>query len=204
MAPGTYTVAVTVSGKTESRTVTVDPDPRIPAPAAAFIAQTKSGLELRNAVSALHVALNRISGLQDQLQHIRQTLRSVGRTDSVDYRPVLEQGDALGRKLKELKDTLYNSEVQRDAPEDDIHYLARFSERFERLGFGLGQAYAQPPSDLLASEMQRLHTELDGYLAKFNQLLGTDVAAFNKVALDHHAPTLVGGEPVQTRAVASN
>ena len=52
VAPGTYTVAVTVNGKTETKTVTVAPDPRIPAPAAAFIAQMRGGLELRNAVSA--------------------------------------------------------------------------------------------------------------------------------------------------------
>ncbi len=204
VAPGTYTVAVTVGGRTETRTVAVLADPRIPAPAAAFIAQTRSGLELRNAVSALHVALNRMSGLQDQLQHLRQTLRSVGRSDTTDYRPVLEQADVLGRKLKELKDSLYNSEVQRDAPEDDIHYLGRFSDRFERLGFGLSQAYAQPPSEVLAAEVQRLRTELDGYLARFNTLLSTDVPAFNKVALEHHAPTLVGGEPVQSRTMAAN
>jgi len=204
VAPGTYTVAVTVNGKPETRTVTVAPDPRIPAPAAAFLAQTRGALELRNAVSALHVALNRMSSLQDQLQHLRQTLRSAGRSDSGDYRPVLEQADGLGRRLKELKDSLYNSDVQRDAPEDDIHYLARFSERLERLGFGLSQAYAQPPSEVLSAEVQRLRTELDAYLAKFNVLLGTDVAAFNKVALEHHAPTLVGGEPVQARAVAAN
>ena len=151
--------------------------------------------------SALHAALNRMSGLQDQLQHLRQTLRGSG--DSVAYRPVLQQAEALGRKVKELKDSLYNSDVQRDAPEDDIHYLSRFGERLERLGFGLSQAYAQPPSDVVAAELQRLRGELDGYLAKFNALLGTDVAAFNKVALDHHAPTLVGGEPIQTRTVAA-
>jgi len=203
VTPGTYTVAVTVAGKTETRTVTVQPDPRVPAPGVAFVAQTRAGLELRNAVSALHVVLNRISGLQDQLQHVRQALRSAAKNDGGDYRPVLDQADALGRKLKELKDSLYNSEVQRDAPEDDIHYLARFADRFEGVSFGFGQAYAQPPSEVLAAEVQRLRAELDGYLAKFNALLGTDVAAFNKVALDHHAPTLVGGEPIQTRTVAA-
>ena len=204
VVPGTYTVAVTVAGKTETRAVTVEPDPRIPAAAAAFVAQTRAGLELRNAVSALHVALNRMSGLQDQLQHLRQTLRGsgVGAADSVEYRPVLQQADALGRKLKELKDSLYNSDVQRDAPEDDIHYLTRFGERLERMSFGLSQAYAQPPSEVVAAELQRLKGELDGHLAKFNALLRTDVVAFNRIAVEHHAPTLVGGDPVQMRAVA--
>src|SRR5207249_9817196 len=78
VVPGTYTVAVTVAGKTETRAVTVEPDPRIPAPTAAFVAQTRAGLELRNAASALHVALNRMSRLQDQLQHLRPPLRRSG------------------------------------------------------------------------------------------------------------------------------
>src|SRR5207244_8233537 len=98
VVPGTYTAAVSVAGKTETRTVTVEADPRVPAAPAAFVAQTRAGLELRNAVSALHAALNRMSGLQDQLQHLRQTLRGSG--DSVAYRPVLQQAEALGRKVK--------------------------------------------------------------------------------------------------------
>jgi len=43
---------------------------------------------------------------------------------------------------------------------------------------------------------------LDAYLTRFNELLRTDVAAFNKTAQDHGTPVLVAGAPVAVRAVA--
>ena len=204
VAPGTYTVTVSAAGKTETRPLTVEPDPRVPAPAAAFAAQTRAGLELRNAVSALHVLLNRLSALQDQLQQMRQTLRATAGGDTLAYHGVLEQADVLAKKLRVLKDTMYNSELQRDAPEDDVHYLARFQERLEELGFVLSFAYAQPPSEVVAGELEHLRGELDGYLGRFNALLATDIAAFNQAAAASHAPTLVGGDPVRVRSVGAN
>jgi len=66
--------------------------------------------------------------------------------DTATAAPVLRHARELGRKLKELKDSLYNSEVQRDAGQDDIHYLNRFQDRLQGLGFGLAFAYAQPPT----------------------------------------------------------
>jgi hypothetical protein len=115
---------------------------------------------------------------------------------------VARQGRDLGRKLKELKDSLYNSDVQRDAGQDDIHYLNRFQDRLQGLGFGLALAYAQPPTDVVAARFKELGAALDGYLTKFNELVRTDVAGFNKTAQDHGAPVLVAGAPVAVKAVA--
>src|SRR5207253_7241504 len=57
--------------------------------------------------------------------------------DTATAAPVARQGRELSRKLKELKDSLYNSDVQRDAGQDDIHYLNRFQDRLQGLGFAL-------------------------------------------------------------------
>jgi len=92
--------------------------------------------------------------------------------------------------------------VQRDAGQDDIHYLNRFHDRLQGLGFGLGLAYAQPPNEVVEGRMKELRAQLDAYLTRFNELLRTDVAAFNKTAQDHGTPVLVAGAPVAVRAVA--
>ena len=113
----------------------------------------------------------------------------------------MRQGRELGRKLKELKDSLYNSDVQRDAGQDDIHYLNRFHDRLQALGFGLGLAYAQPPSDVVAARFKELRATLDDYLARFNALVRTDVAGFNKTAEERRAPVLVAGEPIEVKVV---
>src|SRR5437773_5147425 len=200
--PGTYTVTVAAGGRTATKTVTVEPDPILGGDPARFAAQLRAGLEWRNATSALNEMLNRITSLETQLKNTQQALRDNAAGDTAAAAPVTRQGRELGRKLKEVKDSLYNSDVQRDAGQDDIHYLNRFQERLQGLGFGLALAYAQPPNEVVAARLKELRTALADYIAKFNELVRTDVAAFNKTAQEHGAPVLVAGAPVEVKAVA--
>src|SRR5881296_256734 len=202
VVPGTYTVTVTAGRNSASRTVTVQPDPILGGAPAGFEAQLRAGLEWRNAMSALNEMLNRIVSLETQLKNTQQALRDNAKGDTASAAPVTRQGRELGRKLKELKDSLYNSDVQRDAGQDDIHYLNRFHDRLQGLGFGLALAYAQPPNEVVEGRMKELRAQLDAHLTRFNELLRTDVAAFNKTAQDHGTPVLVAGAPVAVRAVA--
>ena len=204
VAPGTYRVAVTAGGRTATATVAVRPDPVVPADSAAFAAQVRAGLEWRNALSALHEMLTRIVNLETQLRGIEQALDANRRGDTAATAPVIRRGRELAQRLKALKDTLYNSEVQRDAEEDDIHYLNRFQDQLRGLGFGLAFAYGQPPTAAMAARLGELRGRLDGYLAQFNELLRTDVAAFNATAQEHGAPILVAGPPVTVRPAAGN
>ena len=199
--PGTYTVALTAAGRSETKTVTVEPDPILGGDPARFAAQLRAGLEWRNAMSALNEMLNRIVSLETQLKNTQQALRDNAAGDTTTAAPITRQGRELGRKLKELKDSLYNSDVQRDAGQDDIHYLNRLQDRLQGLGFGLAFAYAQPPNEVVAARLKELRAGLADYVAKFNELLRTDVAAFNKTAQERGAPVLVAGAPVEMKAV---
>src|SRR5437588_788620 len=201
--PGSYSVAVTAGARTETTTVRVEPDPVLGGDPARFAAQLVAGLEWRNALSALNAMRNRIVSLETQPKNTQQALRdnAGGEGDTATVGPVMRQGRELGRKLKELKDSLYNSDVQRDAGQDDIHYLNRFHDRLQALGFGLGLAYAQPPSEVVAARFKELRATLDDYLARFNALVRTDVAGFNKTAEERRAPVLVAGEPIEVKVV---
>jgi photosystem II stability/assembly factor-like uncharacterized protein len=196
--PGTYAVILTAGDFTDTTKVVVEPDPLVPGDPAAFHAQLQAALELRNQVSALNEMLNRISSLQSQLQSIQQTLRAVGSDSSRGA--VERQARGIGRTLRQLKDSLYNSDVQRGG-QDDIHYLSRFQDRLQGLSFGLGFAYAQPPSGPVLEEWKALKAKLDAYLAQFNGLLAKEVVDFNTAAQEHQAPVLVGGEPIQIRPI---
>ncbi len=204
VVPGTYTVAVTVRGRTETRTVTVEPDPFVPANPADFEAQLTAGLAQRNALSALNEMLNRLHSLETQLQGLQQALRQTQTGDTAALGPVFRDARGLARKLRELKDSLYNSEVQREATQDDIHYLRRLHDRLRGGGLGAAFAYAQPPTEVQAAETTALRSQLEGYLTRFNEILETDLPAFNKIAQEHQAPILVGGETVRVKAVAGS
>jgi hypothetical protein len=199
--PGTYTISVTAGGRTGTKAVTVEPDPILGGDPARFAAQLRAGLEWRNAMSALNEMLNRITSLETQLKNAQQVVRDNAAGDTATAAPVTRQARELGRKLKELKDSLYNSDVQRDAGQDDIHYLNRFQDRLQGLGFGLAFAYAQPPNEIVAARLKELRAALADYLVKFNELVRTDVAAFNKTAQERQVPILVSGQPIEVREV---
>jgi len=86
----------------------------------------------------------------------------------------------LRRKLKELKDSLYNSEVQTSGP--GRHPLPnRFQDRAPEFGLRARFGLAQPPSQGRDGALQRLGAARP-YLTRFNEILRTDVAAFNETA----------------------
>jgi photosystem II stability/assembly factor-like uncharacterized protein len=195
--PGTYKVAVTAGGKTETQTVQVGLDPRIPVDLAAFRAQVQAGLELRDELNALTEALNRINSLKRQVAALPGILGAEGQGAEVQasYRPVLEQARALSRKLDQVEAPLYNNEVQPGAS-DRLHFLSRFHDRLQGIMRSVISDYGQAPSDPQREEMAEVRKELEGHLEAINQLLNTDVAAFNRMALEHGASTLFAGPPI--------
>jgi uncharacterized phage infection (PIP) family protein YhgE len=205
VVPGTYKIAVTVKGDTQTQTVTVLPDPRMPHDMEAFRAQTRAGLDVRNGVTALNEMINRIDSLQSQITALDKELRGggeegdAGARGSRKFDSVLKASKDLSKKLKDLRDKVYNSDMQRDVGQDSIHYHTDFQGNYQRLAQALS-GYNQPPGDLFREQMTERRKALDGYLAQFNEIAKTDVPAFNKTASEQGAPTLYAGEPIQVQA----
>lgn len=204
VVPGTYKVEVTANGKTETQTIEVLPDPRINVPMENFRAQTRAALEVRDEVSALNTALNRVANMRSQIQSVQRYLAGTGDDGqpgvaNTAYQPVIERARALDRKLRGWEEKLINPDVQ-PGSDDDIHYLARFQSRLQRLMFVVAGGYGQPPNELAQEEMASARKELDGYLAQFNEIVKTDVNDFNKLAFEKGANTLFAGGPVELRS----
>jgi photosystem II stability/assembly factor-like uncharacterized protein len=204
--PGTYKVAVTVNGKTQTQDVVVQTDPRFKFDDNAMRAQFKLGMELRDEVSALHEALNRLNSLHKQIANLQEMLGGdegqEGQTN-VSYRPVLEEARALDRKITALQAPLYNSEIQ-PGSQDDIHYLQRFQNRLQGAMRGVMGGYGEAPRDIQLEEAAEVRKELDAHLQQFNAFLNTEVAAFNKKAAEHGSSTLFAGDAVQIKPGASS
>ena len=199
--PGTYKAAVTVNGKTETQQLQVESDPRFNPDANALRAQLKLALEMRDEVSALTEALNRLNSLHKQITSLEELIGGEEGADSqtnVAYKPVLEQAKALDKKLTAMQKPLYNTEVQ-PYGQDDIHYLQRFHDQLQGIMRGVMNSYGEPPTQLQIEEAASLRTELEQHLQDVNALLNTDVASFNKVAAEHGSSTLFAGGPIQIK-----
>lgn len=193
--PGTYSLAITVNGRTQRTNVTVLPDPRVPFDTAAAQAQLETGLALRDEISALNTMLNRIHSMRDQIRGVQQVVRNTpGATADGS---VLKSARQLDQHLKALADSVYNSDVQRGAPEDDIHYLTRFHDQLQSMGFAVLFPYDQAPSEVVQEQMTGMRQELDRYLEQFNALVQRDVAAYNQAAAKANLPVVVPGGTVE-------
>ena len=201
--PGTYKISVTANGKTETQTAEVQYDPRFKIAPQDLQTQLKLGLELRDEVSALNTALNRLHSLHQQIGNLEQLLSSdeQGSVVNASYKPVLDDAKSLDKKIMSIQEPLYNSEIQPGAS-DDIHYLARFNSRLQNVMRAVLGPFGEAPGPLVVQEATEVRQELETHLQQFNTFLNTDVAAFNKTAAEHGSSTLFAGEPVQIKAGA--
>ncbi len=199
VVPGVYTVTVAASGQTQTGNVTVGPDPRWPVDPEALRARARAALEGRNTASAINEMLNRLDGWETQLTGLPKL---VGGEDDADpsrtrkYEAALAAARDLNRRVKQLKDRVYNREIQRDTPSDTLHFHSDFQGRASRLGSVAG-AYGEAPREVALELLAATRREADGYINEFNALVGTDVPAYNKVAVEQGVPTLFSGDPIR-------
>jgi hypothetical protein len=192
--PGTYTVTLRAAGKTLTQPLEVRADPRIPFDTTAARAQLDAGIALRDQISTMNEMLNSLHSMRTQIGNLDSVLAMATPAGATKDTTVQHAGRELDGKLKALMDTIYNPDVQRGVIEDDVHHLARFYDQLTSMGFAIFFPYDQAPNELVRAELADLHNQLQGYVSRYNTLVRTDVAAFDKVAQAHNAPVLVAGE----------
>jgi photosystem II stability/assembly factor-like uncharacterized protein len=199
VVPGTYKVTVTAAGETQTREVTVGSDPRWPVDVEVLRARARMALEIRNQVSAINEALNRLDGWETQLSALPKL---VGAGEDAEpgkakrYEAAIKASRDLNKRIKDLKDRIYNREVQRDTPSDTLHFHTDFQGKISRLGFAAAGAYGEAPREVVKEEIAARRKDADGFFAEFNALLSTDVPAYNRTAAEQGVPTLLVGEPI--------
>jgi hypothetical protein len=204
--PGNYKVAVSAAGSTENTQVAVEADPRMPFDMEAGRAQLQQALELRAWLNAMNESLNRIDSLKSQIATVQKLLGGEAAENSgienASYQPVLAQARALQRKLAAVEDKVFNAAGVND-PVARLHNLARAHDRLQSAFRAVSQPYNQAPTPLVMEDVAASKKELDAYLAEFNELVRTDVASFNKLALEKGANTLFAGGPVELKGTAA-
>jgi len=142
-----------------------------------------------------------VDAMQKTLAAFQGLVRSSDDNDlKKKFQPLMGKSAQLGRKLRTLKDSVYNSEVQ-PGSEDSLHYLAAFNSKLAGLG-GFGSiGYGEPPNPLALDQKAELTKELEQHLAEFNKLIQNDVAAYNKDAFALGAPTVYAGEAISIKKI---
>ncbi len=193
---GAYTAQVDANGATAPVPVTIAYDRSSGVDPAAMRAQTEAALRMRDQLETLDSMLERVTGMQKEISAFEQAVDREKPPERSRYQLVAERGTALGNKLKAIRDEVYNPDVQHSVAEDDIHYLARLHGRVAGAYQGLTYLFGQAPNEAMQQEMASLQQEVAIEIGRFNDLLRTDIAAYNRLAIDNGAPTLFAGQPI--------
>jgi photosystem II stability/assembly factor-like uncharacterized protein len=202
VVPGTYKISVTVNGQTEAQTASVVPDPNLHVDPGVFRAQTETGLKARDEVTAMNEMLNRIDDMQKEISDFASTVQSSKDEElKAKYEPIVRRGRELSKKLGQVKDAFIDPDIQQDVPEDSIRALERLHGQITSAGFQGPGSYGQMPNPLVLERAKGLYAQLDEQLKKFNEMLKTDVAEYNKAAAQAGAPSVFAGTPIEVKSV---
>jgi len=182
--PGSYTVHLQVNGETHAQPLEVLKDPNSSGTAEDIRVQTAMLDEVREDMNDAAAAINRIELLRRQLEDMKDVV--VDRDDA----------EELGAAADSLIDALIAVEenfIQLRVTGTGQDYVRWPSKLVERLGY-LGPSTAIgdfPPTDATRAVLAVLQQELAEQQAALDELLRTQVEAFNRMLRERDVPQLI-------------
>ncbi len=181
-APGSYQVRLTVGDQTFTEGFQILKDPRIRTSQEDLEAQFALRLQVRDALSTVNEAINRIRAIGEQVD------AWVKRTDDTS-------GDgkitAAAKDLKAKLDAIEGELIQKQAKssQDTLNFPVKLNSKLAGLGDAIGSGDTAPTKqqhDLFADLSSRVDAQLDA----LRQVEEGDVAAFNALVREAALPAI--------------
>jgi photosystem II stability/assembly factor-like uncharacterized protein len=168
--PGSYSVRLTVDGKALRQPFSIRKDPRLTSVTAADIeAEFRLSTEVVNATSAADQAVININACSGQVD---------ARVAQARNSQITQAGQALDGTLGVVSGALSQSQIK--APEDPLKYPIQLNNKIDALLFVIESADNRP-TDQANAVFRTLSGELGVLLGQLQQIVTTDVPAFNQL-----------------------
>jgi len=174
VAPGKYTLKLTVEGKEHKATAEVKLDPRVQASDSDLQKQLDLEMKVRDDIEALHTAVNQIRGVRSQLDLVKQRLEKEGDKG----KPVVDSVDALLKKLEPVEQDLM--QVNMKSSEGNLGFPNMLNEQYDSFRQTIEAADGSPTQqDYLVFD--NLHGRLQAQLTGWKQIASADVPSVNEL-----------------------
>jgi hypothetical protein len=174
-APGTYTARLTVTGKSQTQTFTVRPDPRVKTRPEDYAAQLAMALQIRDKLSAVNQAVIQI----------REAKKELARYEKDDK--VKDAAKSLDKKLTEVEEALYQTKLK--AGEDALNFPIKLNNKLAALKGDVEESDTAPTRQA-QQVYEDLATQSNAELEKLKKVLDGDLPAFNKMVRDANIPAV--------------
>jgi photosystem II stability/assembly factor-like uncharacterized protein len=187
--PGAYQVRLTVGDQAYSEPFEIYKDPRVMATQADLEAQFKLRLKIRDKLSETHDAINMLRNIRQQIESWEQLTE-----ERAEHEAIVGAGESLKEKLTAIEDELVQAKAK--SRQDTLNFPARLNAKLATLGAVIAGADATPTRQ--AYELfDDLVARIDVQLQRLQEVIDTDVAAFNSLMRESDVPALI---PVTTLA----
>ena len=187
--PGSYQVRLTVQGKSSTAPLEIKADLRLTAHVTQqdLEQQLDLLLKIRDRVTKAHDTINLIREIRAQITALNKRLEG-----QPQAKAVAEAGKQLDKKMTEVEEVLVQTKAKSN--QDVLNYPIRLNNYLVALGGVVGSAEGKPTQasyDVFAM----LDQQLDEQLAKWKQILITDVPAYNDAVQKQNVPAVIVGRP---------
>jgi photosystem II stability/assembly factor-like uncharacterized protein len=185
--PGNYQVKLTVLDKTYTAPLQVTTDPRLTTSAADLTKQFDLLMKIHDSLTTTDETINQIRDVREQINVVN---KHVGSGDQ--GKPVVDAGKALNKKMTEIEDVLIQSKAK--SSQDVLNYPVRLNNHFAALGGVVGSAETAPTQQSY-EVYDDLTKQLNEQLAKWKDVVATDIPAYNNLVKQQDVPAVKLSQP---------
>jgi photosystem II stability/assembly factor-like uncharacterized protein len=179
--PGSYQVRLTVDGKSQTAPLEVKLDPRVLVSQADLEKQFNLLLQIREQLNRVYTAVNQIEDVRSQTDGMKRRL-----PPDESARSVASSADNLVRKLVSVREPLINLRIS--ANEDSLAYHPELDGQLAFLAMIVSAGCDCAPTDAAVKRFADLREQTNKALASWEDLQKTDVAAFQRLAIERGIP----------------
>mgnify|MGYP001025383107 FL=1 len=176
VVPGTYQVRLTVGGKTLVRSFEVRKDPRVEATPEDLQEQFDLLLQIRDAITDVHEAANRIRDVKRQMEELIRRL-----SDHPQGRTLTDSVRAFRERLTRLEEELI--QTRNEAPQDPLNFPPKLNNQLITLYGVVASADARPTAAARA-RWEELKAQVSRHLGDLQQMWERDLANLNRQMRD--------------------
>ena len=186
VAPGTYTVKLTVGELELDQELEVLKDPSSAGSERDIRAQTNVLLEIHENTNDLVDMINQIEWTRKQLDNLEELLE-----DREGSEEVLTAAEELDEKLIGVEENLFQMRLTGgNASQDSLRWPAKLLTRLATLASGIGKSDF-PPTTQQIEVNELLADQLTTYNSLLSELLASELPAFNTVLEEKDIPRII-------------
>ncbi|HYI11873.1 MAG TPA: glycosyl hydrolase [Thermoanaerobaculia bacterium] len=182
VAPGTYTVRLTVGEEAQTATAELKQDPRTSAPPADLQAQFDYLLAANRKLTEIHEGIERIRAIRKQLDELKKRLAK-----NVDAKPIVDAAKELDKKMTAIEEALYQTKNR--SPQDPLNFPIRLNDKLAAVAESASLGDYAPTAQHRAVYAQ-LAAQIDAQLVQLRALWEKDLPALNAMVKASAVPAI--------------